>query len=157
MLANKIEIEGIREKAKKLSHYGMKPAEIAEVLNLSYELLKKWHKEPDFQEIQRCMQMRLSHMKRTLLLSFEEHQSGKTPVIRPAQLLQYAQAYEKLSNQKNHLGCWYDAFEQLTENLLLEVEVLQTTKAKMAAIRRLKELRRSMENTLQSQIKEACS
>ena len=125
--------EILREKAKKMYQHGMSVAEMAEVLEVPYAAMQCCVQDADFQAVQRAMQLRFARMKRLLLDSFDDLQAGKRPKISPSQMLQYATAYEKLSDKKRHLGCWYEAYEQLTEKLLDEAAGLVTKQARSAA------------------------
>ena len=145
-IVNKTDI--LREKAKKLHQHGISTAEMSEILEIPYALICKWAKDVDFQEIQRLMRMRVAHMKRLLLDSFERTQAGELPLMSPAHILQYATAYEKLSEKKKHFGCWYEAYEALTSTLLDRIDTLSTTHAQNQALNQLKELRRHMTQLL---------
>ena len=148
-IANKIEDTNIlREKAKKLYQHGISEAEMAEILEVPYVLVGKWTKDADFQDIQRLMRMRIAHMKRLLLDSFEHTQAGEAPAMSPTHILQYATAYEKLSDKKKHLGCWYDAYEALTSTLLNRIDVFSDARVQGQALDQLKELRRHMAQLL---------
>ena len=140
--------EILREKAKKLYQHGISVAEMAEILDMPYMLICKWTKDVDFQDIQSLMRMRMSHMKRLLLDSFESAQAGKLPTMSPTHILQYATAYEKLSDKKKHLGCWYEAYEALTSALLDQIAQLPTTSVQNQALNYLKKLRNHMTQLL---------
>ena len=148
-------IEIVREKAKKMYQHGMPAAEVAEVLGISYLEARKWIKSPDFQDIRRLMRMRISHMKRILLDSFESMQAGELPEMSPSKILQYATAYEKLSEKKRHLACWYEAFESLTDTLLNDIEALKHTRAQNQALKQLQQLRTHMAQLLKRLAKTA--
>lgn len=144
-----------KEKAQKLYQHGMSAAETAEVLDLPYTCICDWTKTDEFRNARRVMRLRRSHMKRLLLSSFEASQAGKKPAMSPQELLQYATAYEKLSDKKQHLGCWYEAFEQLTEAWLKKIEALQQTKDKNRALKQLQRLRNIMAQVLKKRTQAA--
>ena len=146
--------ENLREKAKKMYQHGMSTAEIAEVLEVPYMLVKQHTKDTDFQDIRHLMRLRLSHMKRLLLSSFDDLQAGKRPIVSPSKMLQYATAYEKLSDKKRHIGCWYEAYEQLTEWLLTEAAAMKSGGARSSSLRRLRKLRQQMATILQQETKQ---
>ena len=131
--------------------HGMSVAEIAEVLEVPYMLIQKCTQDADFQNIRHVMQLRLAHMKRVLLDSFDALQAGKRPTVNPSNMLKYAAAYEKLSDKKRHIGCWYEAYEQLTESLLTEAAAMKSTGARSTALKRLRKLRQQMAAILQQE------
>ena len=146
--------ENARKHAKNLFMHGLSIVVIAEILELDIELVDQWMKEKDFLALKSVAHLRIQHMQRLLLESFETLKKGGKPKISPAQLLQYATAYEKLSDKKKQLGAMFDAFDLLTNVMITEATTMKTFHKKRRTLHKIQEVRQSMWKVLSAKMEE---
>lgn len=108
--------------AKDLFVKGFDYDTIAEILDLSTATVKNWGRREDFENARKTRIISLSEMRNTVLQSFSDLKDGKKPAIKPDEAAKYASAFEKLSSKKKTLSYIFEAFELLTEELLLDVQ-----------------------------------
>ena len=138
----------LKEKAQKLYASGVSLSLIAEVLDVSPVLLLHWSSSVDFKHLAQRISMRWEKLKELLAESFAAQRAGQRPPASPKDLLQYASAYEKLSVPNRHLGCWFEAYETLSDELLHEIASMKDKRKKHAALRQLRFWRNCMQRLL---------
>ena len=144
--------QSLKEKAKKMYESGLSLVFIAEVLEIPLAQLEVWQKENTFGHLARSLRLRPMRLLRQLVESFEEQADGKKPTTNPKDLLCYAKAYQQLNAQQPHVGCWYEAYERLTEARLECIRALGDRRKRKAALHHLVTWRQCMHQVMEEAV-----
>lgn len=144
-----------KRQGKRMYINGFSINEIADVLEVHAETIKRWSKQDGWQEAKEIHSLSISELKQETLRSFAAMKAGETPKISPDQLAKLASTFEKLSDKKKNLAYMYDNFEQLSNAILKDALGESTKKKREAKLETAKYLRVVMDNVTSLAYKEA--
>lgn len=145
----KAEREKRIEHAKQLYCKGFDAETIAEILgDISVSTINKWINEKDFEKSKRSQIIALSAIRDSILESYADLLDGKKPKVKPDEAAKYATAFEKFSAKKQVLTYMYEAFEQLCEEFMKDIQKAKTKKEKEQIHTYLRESRNRQDKVL---------
>ncbi len=111
-----------RKDAKDLFMKGFTLDDIAEIIEMSVITVRKWYAADRWESEKQSNIISLSEIRNTILISFNEIKQGLKPTIDAKTAMQYANAFEKLSDKKKMLSYMFESFELMTNELLIDIE-----------------------------------
>jgi len=144
-----------KRQGKKMFINGFSQNEIADVLEVHLETIKRWYKKYDWQDAKDIHSLSISELKQETLRSFAALKAGETPKVSPDQLSKLSSTFEKLSDKKKNLAYMYDNFEELSDAILKDALSERLKKNREAKLEMAKYLRGMMDEVVSKTYKEA--
>lgn len=134
--------------AKSLYVKGIDIETIADIISMAVSTVRKWSVQGDWEQARTSSMIAMSELRKTILDSFISLKNGEKPLIKPDEAAKYAAAFEKLSDKKKVLSYMFDAYDNLTDALTIDVQNAKGEKAKEAALNVLKVVRQKTDRIL---------
>jgi len=144
-----------KRQGKRMFINGFSKDEIAEILEVHLETIKRWHKQYGWQKEKDVHSLSVSELKRETLQTFADMKEGKTPKLSPDQLSKIASTFEKLSDKRKALAYMYENFELLSDAILKDALSEQKKKKREEKLETAKYVREVMEDLTSKTYKEA--
>lgn len=144
-----------KRQGKRMFINGFSVDEIAEILEVHIETIKRWLKDQNWQKEKDVHSLSIAELKRETLQCFADMKEGKTPKLSPDQLSKLASTFDKLSDKKKALAYMYENFELLSDAVLKDALSESSKKKKDAKLETAKYVREIMEDLTSKTYKEA--
>lgn len=144
-----------KRQGKRMFINGFSVDEIASILEVHIETIKRWKKQYDWQKEKDVHSLSISELKRETLQTFADMKEGKTPKLSPDQLSKLAATFDKLSDKKKALAYMYENFELLSDALLKDALSERKKADKEKKLEMAKYVREMMEDLTSATYKEA--
>lgn len=152
---NKKESDQKKRQGKRMYVNGFSRMEIAEILEVHIETIKRWYKKYEWQDEKDMHSLSISELKRETLQTFADMKAGKTPKMSPDQLSKLASTFEKLSDKRKALAYMFENFETLTDAILKDAMSERKKSEKERKIEISKYVRDLMEDITSKTYKDA--
>lgn len=107
-----------RRQGKRMFINGFSKQEIAEILEVHIETVKRWYKQDEWQNEKDMHSLSIAELKRETLQTFADMKKGEIPKLSPDQLSKLASTFEKLSDKKKALAYIYENYDDLSDAIL---------------------------------------
>ena len=144
-----------KRQGKRMYVNGFSRIEIAEILEVHIETVKRWYKDYKWQDEKDMHSLSISELKRQVLQTFSDMKAGNTPKLSPDQLSKLASTFEKLSDKRKSLAYMFENFEILTDAILKDALSERKKSEKERKIEISKYVRDMMEDITSKTYKEA--
>jgi len=144
-----------KRQGKRMFINGFTPVEIADILEVHIETIKRWKKQGDWQKEKDVHSLSISELKRETLQTFADMKEGKTPKLSPDQLSKLAATFDKLSDKKKALAYMYENFEMLSDAILKDALSERKKATREQKLETAKYVREMMEDLTSATYKEA--
>lgn len=144
-----------KRQGKRMFINGFSENEIADVLEVHLETIKRWSKKDGWEEAKDIHSLSISELKAETLRSFAALKNGETPKVSPDQLSKLSSTFEKLSDKKKNLAYMYDNFEELSNAILKDALSERAKKNREAKLETAKYIRGIMDDVVSKTYKEA--
>lgn len=124
--------------ARRLYINGLTEAEIADVLELHVETIRKWAKEGNWEDSKKMHSVSISEMKAEVLNTFTALKNGEQPKLTADQITKVVSAFEKLNDRKKNVAYAVENFDLLFERLIKKAGEATTKKEKEARLQTVK-------------------
>jgi hypothetical protein len=145
---NEIERRQKIDDAKALYCKGFDLDTVSRFLNLAEKTVRKWAMENDFEKARKSRLIALSEVRATILEGWADMLEGKKPKITPDAAAKMAIAFEKLSVNRKSLTYIHEAYEQLTDEYMRNIQQTAKTQEKQALLKQLQTARKFMDNVI---------
>ena len=145
---NEIERQQKIDYAKQLYCKGFDLGVIKDLLKVSIATVRKWATDNDFEKARKSRLIALSEVRATILEGWADMLDGKKPKITADAAAKLATAFEKLSVNKKSLTYIHEAYEQLTDEYMRNIQQTKKTQEKQALLTQLQTARRFMDNVI---------
>ncbi|MDR2423373.1 MAG: hypothetical protein LBD59_01440 [Prevotellaceae bacterium] len=145
---NEIERQQKIDYAKALYCKGFDFETIGKFINISIATIRKWAAENDFEKARKSRLIALSEIRATILEGWSDMLDGKKPKITADAAAKLATAFEKLSVNRKSLTYIYEAYEQLTDEYMRNIQNTTKTPEKQALLKHLQTARKFMDNVI---------
>lgn len=143
------------EKEKKILHAkalfckGFDIETIAEIFgDVKPATLATWAKEGSFEQAKRVQNLGLAELRNSIVESYADLLEGRTPKIKPDDAAKYAKAFDTFSSEKKATIFMKDNFDELTEEIIKQIQKARTKKDKEFLLAVLKWNRNAMDTVL---------
>lgn len=144
-----------RRQGKRMFINGFSRQEIAEILEVHIETIKRWYKQDEWQKEKDMHSLSISELKRETLQTFADMKEGKTPKLSPDQLAKLASTFEKLSDKKKALAYIYENFDNLSDAILKDALSERKKATRESKLDIAKYVREIMDDLISATYKEA--
>ena len=110
--------------------------------------MRKWATDNDFEKARKSRLIALSEVRATILEGWADMLDGKKPKITADAAAKLATAFEKLSVNKKSLTYIHEAYEQLTDEYMRNIQQTKKTQEKQALLAQLQTARRFMDSVI---------
>ncbi len=144
-----------KRQGKRMFINGFSPQEIADILEVHIETIKRWKKQYDWQKEKDVHSLSISELKRQILQTFADMKEGNQPKLSPDQLSKLVAAFDKLSDKKKALAYMYENFELLSDAILKDALSERKKATREEKLETAKYVREMMEDLTSATYKEA--
>lgn len=144
-----------KRQGKRMFINGFSKDEIADILEVHIETIKRWHKQDEWEKEKDVHSLSISELKRETLQTFADMKAGITPKLSPDQLSKLAATFDKLSDKKKALAYMYENYELLSDALLKDALSERSKVKKESKLETAKYVREIMEELTSTTYKEA--
>ena len=144
-----------KRQGKRMFINGFSKDEIADILEVHIETIKRWHKQDEWEKEKDVHSLSISELKRETLQTFADMKAGITPKLSPDQLSKLAATFDKLSDKKKALAYMYENYELLSDALLKDALSERSKVKKESKLETAKYVREIREELTSTTYKEA--
>lgn len=124
-ISEKKQLEG-----RRLFINGLTEQEIADVLELHIDTIKKFSKDNQWEDSKKMHSVSISEMKAEVLNTFTALKNGETPKLSADQITKVVSAFEKLNDRKKNVAYAVENYDLLFERLIKKAGEATTKKEK---------------------------
>lgn len=132
-VSEKKQLEG-----RRLYINGLTETEIADVLELHIETIRKFSKDNKWEDSKKMHSVSISEMKAEVLNTFTSLKKGETPKLSADQITKVVSAFEKLNDRKKNVAYAVVNFDLLFERLIKKASEATTKKQKQERLELVK-------------------
>lgn len=144
-----------KRQGKRMFINGFSRAEIADIIDVHIETVKRWYKQYEWQDAKDIHSFSVSEVKEEILKSFVALKNGQEPKVSPDKLSKIVAAFEKLTDKKKNLAFMYDNFEELSDAILKDGLSERSKKNREEKLEIAKYVRGVMDDVVSKTYKEA--
>ena len=119
-----------REGKRMFVKNGLTLSEIAEILEVYIDTVKKWHRNDGWAKAKDLQVISIDGLKEELLNTFNDLKAGKTPKLSSDQISKLVSSFEKLSDKNKNLAYCFENYDLLTDKLIGKVAEATNDKEK---------------------------